>query len=269
MNFYCKYYHRAPAAVSVELNSIKTIPSIILWLLAATLVLASCKKEETVVDEEVPEPVLGTCAAVTPTGGLQNPSAGQYVYETSGGGSITVDGENNIVFRHKKYPNFKYELWGNAMVSGQSRLAAYQENLNGKHIKDRNGSRRSIIFPDGTKFTLIASGEKLQALSISIYDGRGSHHINLVCGKIEHSIITSASLAQELDEAQADGETSSFTILFDWGGGQGPSGLEFYNIYREDVPGNKQMNKQMLGTLHKENPNQVNDYYDDPRLGHT
>ncbi len=269
MNFYNKYYRFAPAAISFKLKPVDALPGILVWIIPALLFLASCKKPETIVDEVIPVPVLGTCTAVTPAGGLQNSEEGKYSYRTSGGGTILIQGINNILFHHDKYPNFKYELWGDVTVSGQVKLAAFRENLNGKHIKDRNGNRRTIIFPDGTKFTLIAGGEKQQVLSISIYDGLSSHHINIVCGKIEHSMTNSSSLAKEMDEAEADGETSTFEILYDWGVGNGTSGLNFYNIYREDVPGNKQMNKQMLGTLHAENPTQVNDYYDDPRLGHT
>ncbi len=269
MNFYNKYYRYTPVTVSQELKSLHTIPAFLFWLIPVLVLMISCKKTETVTDEDIPAPVLGTCAEVPASGTLQNPGTGKYTYRTGGGGTITVDGTNNIKFTYDAYPNFNYELWGLVTVAGQIKLAGSRENLNGKHLKDRHGNRRTIIFPDGTKFTLIASGENWEIMSISIYEGLGSHHINIVCGKIEHSIINSSSLAKEMDEAEADGETSTFQVLFDWGGGQGPSGLEFYNIYREDVPGNKQMNKQMLGTLHADNPNQVNDYYDDPRLGHT
>jgi hypothetical protein len=64
-----------------------------------------------------------------------------------------------------------------------------------------------------------------------------------------------------LDQAQADGETSTLEIT--------QTGLLYVTIYTEDQPGNKIMNRVELGSLVNGKPNQVNDLFDDPRLGHT
>jgi hypothetical protein len=134
------------------------------------------------------------------------------------------------------------------------------ENLNGKHIKDRLGNNRSVVFPDGTKITLEAAGEAGALQAVSIYDGAESHRINATCVTLEYSALDAAA-AQAMDDAQPDGETSTFIIS--------PTGLIFKHIYIETTPGNKVPSSQKLGELYLNNPNQVTDYYDDPRLGHT
>ena len=71
----------------------------------------------------------------------------------------------------------------------------------------------------------------------------------------------SAFVAKSLDDAEADGETATFELT--------ATGLLLYNIYHEDEPGNKVYERVMLGELSRSQPNMVNDYFDDPRLGHT
>ncbi len=186
---------------------------------------------------------------------------GQYSYTTSGGGHILINPGKQIVITHDNYPGFKVEFWGDATgLNGQVITSGNHENLNGKHIKDRVGSRRSFVFPDGAKITLVAGGEVEALISVSIYEGSESHRIGALCANVEHSSVD-LPLTQQMDNAEADGETSTIEFI--------TGGLLWVNIYKEDTPGNKVNSRVLLGELKSNNPNQVNDYYDDPRLGHT
>ena len=207
-------------------------------------------------------PQFGSCKAVPFSGNLtQSVADNTYTYLTKSGGKILMDQKNlAITISHKDYVNFKIELWGGLEVDGESLHSANHENLNGKHIKDRLGSRRTIIFPDGTKFTLITSGIHDPLVSVSIHEGNAYHYINYSCKTLEYSSINSP-FAQRLDDAEADGETGTFEIT--------ATGLLFYNIYIEDTPGNKKEEKVPLGEIYRDEPKRVTDYYDDPRLMNT
>ncbi|MGC4233938.1 MAG: hypothetical protein QM594_13245 [Niabella sp.] len=152
---------------------------------------------------------------------------------------------------------YTYQLWGTATNVSN---AAQHENLNGKHIKDRIGNNRTAITPDGTKITLVSTSPEASVTALTIYSSGSVHHFNVSCRKLEYSTLN-LQIASRLDELQADGETSIFddteTIVF------------FYNIYNEETPGNKVHQRVDLGFLPKNNPKQVNDLYDDPRLAHT
>lgn len=224
------------------------------------LVLSSCKKSDNAVKDDTPE--LGTCEAVTPKGKLSyNSSTQTYTFRTSGGGTITIS-NTVILFKHDDYPDLSIEWWGDAGTPGNPKNSANHENLNGKHIKDREGLRRSFVFPDGAKITTIASGTYYgPPVSISLYDGEEVHHINASCkNTLEYSSINRA-FAEKLDAEEADGETATIEI--------NETGLLYLNIYTEDSPGNKIMKRVPLGGLERGKPNQINDFYDDPRIGHT
>jgi hypothetical protein len=224
------------------------------------LLFCSCKKNNT----EEALPVLGTCQSVAPTAELKLIDAQTYQYESAGGAVIQIkrfSRENmQIILTYKAYPNFKYEFWGGAEPGMLS--PASHENLNGKHIKDKLGVNRTVIFPDGTKMTYVATAAWYMGgiTAISIYDGAMVHHLNIECFKLEYSSVNE-NIAKRLDDMQADGETSTFDIT--------ETGLLFYNIYNEEKPGNKQEERVELGRLNKNIPHQVNDLYDDPRIGHT
>lgn len=226
-------------------------------LLPAFFLLFSCKKEWVKKNLD-----LESCDAQTAKGHLTfNAATGIYTYNTRGGGVITINLKNDIKVTHSGYPGFKIEIWGIIVPApGATLLGGDHENLNGKHIKDRLGLHRSILFPDGTKLTMRAVASNNHMASISIMDGDEAHHINGTCGTLNLSVVDS-EIAQQLDEAVADGETSTFEIS--------ATGLLFVTIYQEDTHGNKVANRILLGELEKANPNLVRDYYDDPRLGHT
>lgn len=218
------------------------------------LFLSSCKKVK-------PEPTgIGSCKAVTASGDLTRDAQGKYKFRTNSGGTIEIDLTYTIKISHDDYPGLNIELWGEYLTNGQSDMTFSHENLNGKHIKDRLGSRRTFIFPDGAKITMVASAEVGPLLSVGIYDGGESHHINASCNQLEYSSMDLAQ-SQQLDNNEADGETSTFEIT--------PTGLILWTIYEEATPGNKIMNQYKLGELKLANPNQVLDFYDDPRLNHT
>jgi len=132
------------------------------------------------------------CKAVSTAGGLsQSASDSTITYVTSGGGKIVIDQKDFFIsITLRDYPNFKLELWGIVEKNGKKAHGANHESLNGKYIKDREGDRRSIIFPDGAKITMVASGFEL--LSATIYDGQQCHHINTGCNTLEYSYTNSA-----------------------------------------------------------------------------
>lgn len=225
---------------------------------------AACKEETQDPCEGTQLPVLGTCVAVAPHGNLSyNDTTGVYTYKTKGGGTIIYDDSLSIQIRHDDYPNFKYEVWGGYTENGESHLSYIHENLNGKHIKNKIGSNRTIVFPDGAKITWAAQSDSLRVLTISIYEGADSYRFNTdtACNRILEHSLADECITQALDNAEADGEASSFEIT--------STGLLFFNLYTEDTPGNKVENRYNLGEIFINNPNQVNDFYDDPRLGHT
>lgn len=221
-------------------------------LLAILFITGSCKKEKT---ED------NGCISTVPTGQLSfSDPAGPFTFKTSDGGTIVIDLALSVVIMHDDYPGFKIGLWGGSNVNGETKLFAQLESLNAKHIKNRLGSRRTIIFPGGAKITMVSEGEEGSLISISIYDGAESHQINYGCKALVNSS-TSLAVAQQFDNAEADGETSKFEIS--------ATGLLWSNIYTEDVPGNKVNQIIKLAELFRNDPMLITDYYDDPRIGHT
>lgn len=222
--------------------------------------LTACEKDnDDPTDEQLP--TLATCKSVTPISGASGPdAAGNFTLRTSGGGKIIVNPELYITIEYDSYPNFTLELWGTVDINGQKKNAGTHENLNGKHIKDRLASTRTILFPDGAKLTVIAEGVYQRIVSVTLFDGDKVHHINSICNTLEYSG-SSAIVAQWLDAEQPDGEAGGFEIT--------STGLIFYNSYTENVKGTKENDRYNLGGLEKGKLNLINDYYDDPRIGHT
>lgn len=224
-----------------------------------SLFTVCCKKNK---EKESDFPVLGTCQQVEVNAGLL--SFGDGIYEYKSAGRVTFRMQRSadllvVTLTDASYPNLiTYQLWGKMPTSGIH--AALHENLNGKYIKNRIGNNRTIFFPDGTKVTCVSSGPENSITAVSIYDGAKVHHLNITCDKVELST-SDSDMAKRLDELQPDGETSTYELT--------PTGLVFYNIYTEDAPGNKVQQRVDLGSLEADNPNQVNDLYDDPRLAHT
>ena len=226
-------------------------------LVVCLFLVAACTKNKAVEDSCKEVPLAGRL--------IHTPGTDKYSFRTSGGGHIEMElrhaaSYRSIVISYEDYPNFKIEFWGDTTVNGLNKTAANHENLNGKHIKDRLGMRRTVLFPDGAKITLISDGPYGPLQFISIYDGAESHRINPRCNTLISSA-TDVALARQLDNEEADGETAGFEIT--------STGLDYFNLYFEDSPGSKTGSRVDLGELYRDSPNRVDDYFDDPRLGST
>ncbi|PZQ17324.1 MAG: hypothetical protein DI564_05795 [Rhodanobacter denitrificans] len=142
------------------------------------------------------------------------------------------------------------------------------ENLNGKHIKDWggepewDGSRRSLLV-GGAKITMHAAGPQGVVLETSIYDGDRNLRMTNTTNTLVHFIHDAADTAAR-DAAEYDGETAAFDT-----DAQALT-ARYLNVYNEDPAFQRIEGERLLGTTGGcANPNQVNDFYDDPRLGHT
>lgn len=230
------------------------------YILLITIIFSfftgSCSKNEDINSEELPK--LGTCEAVTPKGNLNIIANGnEFVYNTHGGGKMIYYTENHIFyFSHENYPSLAIQFWGGF----NNVFSSVHENLNGKYIKNRMNNKRSLIFPDGAKITMVYAEDYEAFLSVSIYEGNEIHHINVECNTVEYSS-TNSPFAKQVDDAEPDGETATFEFT--------ETGLLFLNIYTEDVAGQKVEERVKLGEIYIDEPNNVTDYYDDPRYDHT
>lgn len=238
-------------------------------ILSICLSVISCKKEEKEKEdntENTPLPSFNTCDSVSSTNGLiYYPNDGAYRFEGNNGVVILIDVQGTITLVYDNEITMTYQLWGSQGDTAYSN----HESLNGKHIKDRFGKTRSVIYPDGTKLTLVVEDTVIlhtdwadfhQVKGVVIRSGNVCHYINMLCGSLEYSA-NHPSHAAQIDALFPDGETSSFELT--------PTGLIFFNSYNEEVPGQKVYERVDLGELFFDSPTQVNDYFDDPRLGHT
>jgi len=239
-----------PACKSVLYVKGNAFGLILTMLICLLFFISACKKEKD--QEQLPE--FGTCTSAEIKGKLTfNSSTGAYTFRTNGGGTIVLN-STSINISHDDYTGFSIELWGGLIVNGQSKEAYNLENLNGKHVKDKISNRRTIIFPDGAKITIIAEDLASEALSISIYDGAESHHLNLNCStnKLEWSS-ASSTFTQQLDNTEADGEAGGFRFT--------ATGLVYDDYYIEEVAGNKVTDTIPIGEIYRATPDRVNDYW--------
>lgn len=228
-----------------------------LLLCLSILIPMGCKKDKAEPEEELP--VLGTCQAAASTGKGKLTYSTPYksfVYTTAGGGKIAIN-QDAIEITHRDYEGFRIQFWGET----DGKNAGNHESLNGKHIKDRFGNVRSLIFPDGTKITMNSTGIQDPITSISIYEGNTFSHINLTCNTIEYAATVSEALIRAIDSREPDGETGGFEFT--------PNGLILFNSYTEFENNTREEQRVDLGSLNRDNPKQVNDLYDDRRFGHT
>lgn len=243
---------------------IKTTSKVKLVSIALFLTLNACKKDNDNVKVEEPMPKLGTCQPVATSNGLIDNGDGSYEYKSQAGVTIKIHRDpskggltitcTSVNFSHP----FTYQMWGDGSTNDE--FPATHENLNGKHLKDRIGKNRTIIYPEGVKITCEAIDSIRSMTAISIYEGSNAHHFNVKCGVIEYSA-SNGNVAKYFDEMQPDGETTTYEIIGDE--------LMFYNIYTENEVGKKIENRVNLGSLIRGKTTQVNDLFDDPRLGHT
>jgi hypothetical protein len=228
-------------------NTIGKFSGLKMAIIALTLFFTSCEKES----------IEQNCKTVEIKGKLtHNESVNTYQYKTSGGWVVDISFTDKITFSHPNYPGNGLEL---SSAPGGSFTTAREEIFNGTHIKNRHGSRRSIILPDGAKVTIAANSEEGDLSWVSIYEGNESHRINVICG-VDHSSLDYEE-AQQFDNSEADGETGtlSLTIIF----------IQFINLYSEKTLTDKIMYREQLAQAKFATPSEVTDYYDDPRLPNT
>jgi hypothetical protein len=197
-----------------------------------------------------------------PRGGLVALPDGAHEYTSrSGWWKVKVDRHTITVTRSITggYQH-KWEVWGDP-----------HENLNGKHIGDWHGTRRTLLLDDGTRVTMDAAGPQGVVLLTSIFDGAQSHEIGNADDELLHSCVHAATTA-ERDAAQRDGNTAYLAVVRSPASVAG--GMLVEEIYSEDAGDGdavRAWEPMVLGETGESdiNPNQVRDYYDDPRLGHT
>lgn len=215
-----------------------------------------------------PAPVFPTeidavCAVMPqPAGGMTRHPDGSLEYASrSGLWTVRIDQHQVIATRTMGGAlTSKWEVWGDP-----------HENLNGKHIKDWEGTRRTLLLDDGIKITMDAQGPHGVVQTTSIYDGAQSHEIGNAGNQLLHSCIN-AQTALQRDAAEHDGETAYLAVLRSPASVAGSLFIE--KVYTE-TPGTGEtiriIDPEPLGETGEldTNPTNVNDFYDDPRLGHT
>ena len=173
-------------------------------------------------------------------------------YTTHEGWVVTIDKTTFTV--HTPDRQATYESWGDP-----------HENLFGKHIKDWEMNRRTILLPGGAQFTLHAEGPQGVIYMVSIYEGFEAHQIETDTNTVIRSCVIDMDAAQR-EAAEYDGETARLSIT-------ASGSLLFENVYKQQAaddgtPLEKVETPQPLGeawpALHR-----VDDYYDDPRLSYT
>jgi hypothetical protein len=97
---------------------------------------------------------------------------------------------------------------------------------------------------------------------ISIYEGNESHRIIMQT----FAVVRSCALPMFGEADDHDGEAASIYL--------NETGMRMENVYQQDatpagVPLQKIFGTFLLATTSFANPTQVNDFFDDPRLGHT
>jgi len=200
------------------------------------------------------------CTATTqPRGRLVRREAGDLEYTThSGLWTVLIQQYQIILTRSGR---FKWEVWGDP-----------HENLNGKHIKDWEGTRRTLLLDDGTKITMSADGGQGVVHTTNIYDGAQSHEVGNAGNVVRHSCVN-VQVAATRDAEEADGETAHLANM------KGPAMVQGYlyveNVFTESAETTGSSEPVFVPDTLGEtgdadsNPTQVNDYYDDPHLGHT
>lgn len=225
--------------------------------ITATSEGVSANAELSVVRCRTPEPV--------PVGTLKYDGLNcGYEYTTSDGWRIRI--ARYVVTVIEPAGHDALSFWGGPVAPAA--FASDHENLNGKHIKDRFGKNRSVLLPSGALLTMVSEGVGQPVLTLSIYEGGQSHTFDMQPMTLIHTRTGDAATASAREQAEADGETASLSIL--------PNGSTvFTNIYTQDEsptgqPLVKVWESVPLGTTGGyANPKQINDLFDDPRIAHT
>ncbi|MCB0507319.1 MAG: hypothetical protein KDD21_03355 [Bacteroidetes bacterium] len=235
--------------------------ALLTMLSLAFIFIASCSKENDKKTESE------TCVAVQPSGNLSyNSSTNTYTFDADDGMNIILNNFDSITITKDDIPKLNIKFWEQIYdsISNKKSLCANHENLNGKHIKDRLSTVRSILLPDDTKLTFYSAVDSFYyspLIALSIYHNNECHRFNLNCNKLVYSMDTSSAITRSLDSLEVDGETAALEFYGD--------SILFVNIYNEYSLNNKIYNRVLLASTNKMNINNVRDYYDDTRLVHT
>lgn len=231
------------------------------WLVTmqAFVVAATCSGDECIFANGFERP----CPAFLFRNGFES---GRLMQEGSSSAPIEYRSRGGFTIKIDLHTITITDPWGTNTVE---HWGDPHENLNGKHIKDWGGAagwdgqRRTVLLSDATKITMHSAGAQGVTLLTSIYDGEQSVHLDNTGNLILHHGFD-ATETQARDAAEYDGETA----LFHTDAGTGIA--TYTNIGIEDVNFESTTIHVPLGTTGGcANPNQVNDLFDDPRLGHT
>lgn len=209
--------------------------------------------------------VEGACPASGEVRGrLTQATAGQPIDYVSRSGDWVIKIDKHTITVTRVGDFFTWQVWGDP-----------HENLNGKHIKDwlDPGLRRTLLLQDGTKITMHADGPDRVVHTTSIYDGPESHEIGNTANEVRHSCVDGA-VALQREAQEPDGETAVLSVLRT---GHSLIGAMFVaNVYDEQPAGAGEphtlhFSAQPLGFTGEGDVNrkQINDLFDDPRIGHT
>lgn len=148
-----------------------------------------------------------------PQGQLTQEGEGKPInYTTSGGWKVVVNGDKLVATD----PSGQHKIeW-----SGDP-----HEYVDGKHVKDWDGKVRSLILPDGTKFTGNADSPTGVMKHLSIYDGNRNIQIENAGNKITHSSNNPWD-TRSREAWQPDGETAMVSL--------DRCGMNYTNIYNQD-----------------------------------
>ncbi len=199
-------------------------------------------------------------ADATARGGLTRAADSSLVYTTrSGLWRVTIDQSMVTIARVGAPATAKMDF-------------DIREFLNGKHIKNFDGTVRTVLLPDGSKITMESDAATVTIKATSIYDAGQSHEIGNAGNVVRHSCVN-ATVATQRDTAQADGETA---VLWNPRAPAAAAGnLLYMDIYVEQTGTggvvSRTYNPYYLGETGDPvtNPTQVIDFYDDPRLAAT
>ncbi len=203
-------------------------------------------------------PPPATCESTVPIGRLTFDGAPGYSFFTSGNWRVMVRPDYTVRILVPGWP-WHLEFWG-APTTPQSPVLTH-ENLTGKHIKDRLMPARTVHLTDGTTVTLFGL-DSPETAGVSIYDQDQTHRIMFKDLRLTHS----CAIGRFGETDEADGEASEVVM--------NAEGMLWRNTYTQEelpgrIPGPKIPGITPLGQTSFININQVIDFYDDPRLGHT
>lgn len=247
---------------------------------------AGCGDEPTAADTvdttevEVAEPTCFERAPKDCTASATGGDGAPFTFRTRDCWTVKLDQQTITVT--DPFGTGTYEAWGESSSGGTA-----HENLNGKHIKDFDGTRRTVLLGRAT-LTMRTDLDAGGVVTTFLYDGEVGWGIDNTSNTFKAELVGASEVAAA-EAAEADGETALLSAT------SPGCGIRADNVYYEEegedgtpAPRHAAMSVYLengrtpvscdqasedyvpLGyTPGEDNPNQVNDCYDDPRLAHT